>query len=92
MIVEDQLDRGVGRIGGVGGGSLMTPLLILLFGVYPLTAVGTDLLYAAVTTSCCVRTLPDDVGVDREDALDDAERSEKDAQKAAEELQRRPFG
>ena len=34
---------------GVGGGSLMTPLLILLFGVHPATAVGTDLLYAAVT-------------------------------------------
>jgi uncharacterized membrane protein YfcA len=34
---------------GVGGGSLMTPLLILLFGVYPATAVGSDLLYAAVT-------------------------------------------
>jgi uncharacterized protein len=33
---------------GMGGGSLMTPLLILLFGVHPLT-VGTDLLYAAVT-------------------------------------------
>src|SRR5271166_3177687 len=37
---------------GVGGGSLMTPLLILLFGVHPATAVGTDLLYAAVTKSC----------------------------------------
>lgn len=36
---------------GVGGGSLMTPLLILLFGVHPATAVGTDLLYAAVTKS-----------------------------------------
>lgn len=34
---------------GVGGGSLMTPLLVLLFGVHPATAVGTDLLYAAVT-------------------------------------------
>src|SRR5690349_3966778 len=34
---------------GVGGGSLMTPLLILLFGVHPATAVGTDLLYASVT-------------------------------------------
>ncbi len=34
---------------GVGGGSLMTPLLILLFGVHPVTAVGTDLLYAAAT-------------------------------------------
>ncbi|HYM33310.1 MAG TPA: sulfite exporter TauE/SafE family protein [Candidatus Cybelea sp.] len=36
---------------GVGGGSLMTPLLILLFGVHPATAVGTDLLYAAPTKS-----------------------------------------
>jgi uncharacterized membrane protein YfcA len=34
---------------GVGGGSLMTPVLILLFGIHPATAVGTDLLYAAVT-------------------------------------------
>lgn len=34
---------------GVGGGSLMTPLLILLFGIHPTTAVGTDLLYAAST-------------------------------------------
>lgn len=34
---------------GVGGGSLMTPLLILLFGIHPATAVGTDLIYAAVT-------------------------------------------
>jgi uncharacterized membrane protein YfcA len=34
---------------GVGGGSLMTPLLILLFGVHPAAAVGTDLLFAAST-------------------------------------------
>jgi uncharacterized protein len=34
---------------GVGGGSLMTPLLVLFFGVAPATAVGTDLLYAAIT-------------------------------------------
>lgn len=34
---------------GVGGGSLMTPLLVLLFGVNPKTAVGTDLLFAALT-------------------------------------------
>lgn len=34
---------------GVGGGSLMTPLLVLVFGVHPATAVGTDLLYAAIT-------------------------------------------
>ncbi|HIJ38200.1 MAG TPA: sulfite exporter TauE/SafE family protein [Rhodospirillaceae bacterium] len=36
---------------GVGGGSLMTPLLVLLFGVHPATAIGTDLLYAALTKS-----------------------------------------
>jgi uncharacterized protein len=40
---------------GVGGGSLMTPLLILLFGIHPATAVGTDLLYAAITK--CFGTL-----------------------------------
>lgn len=34
---------------GVGGGSLMTPILVLIFGVNPGTAVGTDLLFAAVT-------------------------------------------
>ena len=36
---------------GVGGGSLMTPILILVFGVHPTSAVGTDLLYAAATKS-----------------------------------------
>ena len=36
---------------GVGGGALMTPLLILVFGVAPATAVGTDLLFAALTKS-----------------------------------------
>ncbi|WP_375285969.1 sulfite exporter TauE/SafE family protein [Sphingomonas sp.] len=34
---------------GVGGGSLMTPLLVLVFNFHPATAVGTDLLYAAAT-------------------------------------------
>lgn len=34
---------------GVGGGSLMTPLLVLLFGIHPAQAVGTDLLYASIT-------------------------------------------
>lgn len=38
-------------ITGVGGGSLMTPLLVVLFGIHPATAVGTDLLYAAITKS-----------------------------------------
>lgn len=36
---------------GVGGGSLMTPLLVFLFGFAPTTAVGTDLLFAAITKS-----------------------------------------
>jgi len=34
---------------GVGGGSLMTPILVLLFGYAPVTAVGTDLWFAAIT-------------------------------------------
>ncbi len=34
---------------GVGGGSLMTPILVLLFGVAPHTAIGTDLLFASIT-------------------------------------------
>ena len=34
---------------GVGGGSLMTPILVLLFGFAPSTAVGTDLWFAAIT-------------------------------------------
>jgi uncharacterized membrane protein YfcA len=36
-------------ITGVGGGSLMTPLLVLLFGFNPVVAVGTDLLFASIT-------------------------------------------
>ena len=34
---------------GVGGGSLMAPIMILLLGVSPATAVGTDLWFAAIT-------------------------------------------
>ncbi len=34
---------------GVGGGSLMTPLLVIAFGISPAVAVGTDLLYGAIT-------------------------------------------
>jgi uncharacterized protein len=34
---------------GVGGGSIMTPLLVLVFGIAPSAAVGTDLLYASIT-------------------------------------------
>ena len=39
---------------GVGGGSLMTPLLVFLFGFKPAVAVGTDLLYASITKSAGV--------------------------------------
>ena len=34
---------------GVGGGSLMAPIMILMLGVAPVTAVGTDLWFAAIT-------------------------------------------
>src|SRR5258706_8374609 len=40
---------------GVGGGSLMTPMLILLLGVAPHTAVGTDLLFATITKTVAVK-------------------------------------
>jgi uncharacterized protein len=41
---------------GVGGGSLMTPILVLLFGVSPHTAVGTDLLFASLTKTAGTAT------------------------------------
>lgn len=34
---------------GVGGGALMTPILLLVFGIAPMAAVGTDLWFAAIT-------------------------------------------
>jgi uncharacterized protein len=40
---------------GVGGGALMTPLLLLVFGVPPRVAVGTDLLFAALTKLAATR-------------------------------------
>ncbi len=39
-------------ITGVGGGSLMTPILIVLFRIEPHIAIGTDLLYAAISKFC----------------------------------------
>jgi len=39
---------------GVGGGSLMTPLLVMIFKVNPLIAIGTDLLYASITKTAGV--------------------------------------
>jgi uncharacterized membrane protein YfcA len=49
LILFGLLVGGLVGLTGIGGGSLMTPLLILVFGVKPVTAVGTDLAYAAVT-------------------------------------------
>lgn len=40
---------------GVGGGSVMTPLLLMMFGVAPLSAVGTDLWFAAITKTVATR-------------------------------------
>jgi uncharacterized protein len=40
---------------GVGGGAVMTPLLLLLFGVAPMSAIGTDLWFAAVTKMAAAR-------------------------------------
>ena len=48
-VVAGFLVGGLVGVTGVGGGSLMTPILIVLFGVSPATAVGTDLLFAAAT-------------------------------------------
>lgn len=40
---------------GVGGGALMTPILLLVFGINPLTAVATDLWFAALTKLVAAR-------------------------------------
>lgn len=51
-MIESFAGFGVGflvGLTGIGGGALMTPLLILIFGYAPITAVGTDLLYATIT-------------------------------------------
>ena len=48
-VISGVLVGGLVWFTGVGGGSLMTPILILVFGIHPGTAVGTDLLYASIT-------------------------------------------
>jgi hypothetical protein len=40
---------------GVGGGSVMTPMLLLIFGTHPLSAVGTDLWFAAITKTAATK-------------------------------------
>jgi uncharacterized membrane protein YfcA len=42
---------------GVGAEAMMTPLLLLVFGVAPATAVGTDLLFAGLTKIVASRVL-----------------------------------
>ena len=49
LIVAGALTGFLVGLVGVGGGSLMTPILLLLFGVSPTSAVGTDLWFAAIT-------------------------------------------
>ena len=49
---------------GVGGGALMTPLLLLVFGVAPLSAVGTDLWFAAITKLFATRVHQGDGSID----------------------------
>ena len=49
LIVAGALTGLIVGLTGVGGGALMTPLLLLFFGVAPLSAVGTDLWFAAIT-------------------------------------------
>lgn len=40
---------------GVGGGAVMTPLLLLVFGVAPMSAIGTDLWFAGITKLAATR-------------------------------------
>lgn len=49
LVVAGALTGLIVGLTGVGGGALMTPLLLLIFGVAPLAAVGTDLWFAAIT-------------------------------------------
>ena len=49
LVVAGALTGLIVGLTGVGGGALMTPLLLLFFGVAPLAAVGTDLWFAAIT-------------------------------------------
>ena len=44
-------DQRIVGLTGTGGGSVMTPLLVVLFGIDPATAIGTDIAYSAVEKS-----------------------------------------
>ena len=49
---------------GVGGGALMTPILFLLFGIAPQTAIATDLWFAAITKIAAMQVHKRGAGVD----------------------------
>ena len=49
---------------GVGGGALMTPILLLLFGIAPQTAIATDLWFAAITKIAAMQVHKRGAGVD----------------------------
>lgn len=55
LVVAGALTGFLVGLTGVGGGALMTPLLLLVFGVAPLAAVGTDLWFAAITKLVATR-------------------------------------
>lgn len=55
LVVAGALTGFIVGLTGVGGGSLMTPILLLIFGVAPLAAVGTDLWFAAITKLFAMR-------------------------------------
>lgn len=54
QVVAGALTGLVVGLTGVGGGALMTPVLLLVFGIAPVTAVGTDLWFAALTKTVAV--------------------------------------
>lgn len=55
LVVAGALTGLVVGVTGVGGGALMTPILLLFFGVVPTVAVGTDLWFAAITKLVAAR-------------------------------------
>jgi uncharacterized membrane protein YfcA len=55
LIVAGALTGLIVGITGVGGGALMTPILLLVFGIAPQAAIGTDLWYAAITKVMAAR-------------------------------------
>lgn len=55
LVVAGALTGLLVGLSGVGGGALMTPMLLLIFGITPLAAIGTDLWFAAITKTFASR-------------------------------------